>query len=110
MSVLFALLGFFTTVGAFLFAFPDGLGGFVFGSILVSAAILFVISAARLHKGETWVWNMARALVGAEIAWSIYKVFIYGETESAPFLVAAGLAAVLLHLPSVRAFVQGGGR
>lgn len=109
--LLFVLLAFVSIVGSFLFAWPvGGLSGIATGLALDVAGVLFLVAAIKLPTGEQWVANLARWLAGLEVAWSFYKVFIYNETESAGFLVAATLATLLLWSPRVRRFFAGSAR
>lgn len=104
-AVLMFLIGTVTTVGAFVFYVPGTLLATATLVTLLVGALALIATAARLHRGQRPVWNLARTLVGAHLVWTIYKVFIYGETESFPFLIAGSLALTLLHLPSTRRHV-----
>lgn len=102
----FAFAVFVKIVGSFIFSFSTGtLEGYVFGSVLVAAGLIYLFLMFRIHRGEPVMWKTAVGLVAADIVWSIYKVFPYGETESAPILGAAVLSMILLLTPSVRSFV-----
>ena len=103
----FAIAVFVKIVGSFLFAFSTGtLEGTVVGVVLIAVGLLYVFLMLRIHRGEPVIWRTAVWLVGADILWSVYKVFIYGEAESRPILAAAVLSLVLLLAPSARAFVR----
>jgi hypothetical protein len=92
--------------GSFIFSFSTGtLEGYVWGSGLVAAGLLYLFLMFRLHRGEPVMWRTAVGLVAADIAFNIYKVFGEGEAESRLILGAAVLSMVLLLLPSVRRFV-----
>ena len=104
-AVLLLLIGAVTTVGAIVFYVPGTLLATATLVTLLVGALALIGTAARLQRGQRPVWNLARTLVGAHLVWTIYKVFIYGETESFPFLIAGGLALTLLHVPSTRRYV-----
>lgn len=102
----FAMAVFVKIAGSFMFSFSTGsLEGYVFGSVLIAAGLLYLFLMFRLHRGEPTMWKTAVGLVAVDIAWSIYKVFPFGETESIPILAATVVSMVLLLLPSVRTFV-----
>lgn len=102
----FAVAVFAKIAGSFIFSFSTGtLEGYVFGSVLVAAGLLYLFLMFRIHRGEPIMWKTAVGLVAADVVWSLYKVVPYGETESAPILAAAVVSMVLLLLPSVRAYV-----
>jgi hypothetical protein len=102
----FAMAVFVKIVGSFIFSFSTGsVEGYVFGSVLVAVGLLYLFLMFRIHRGEPTMWKTAVGLVAVDIAWNVYKVFPYGETESTPILAAAVVSMVLLLLPSVRAFV-----
>jgi hypothetical protein len=102
----FAIAVFVKIAGSFIFSFSTGtLEGYVFGSVLITVGLLYLFLMFRIHRGEPTMWKTAVGLVALDIAWSVYKVFPYGETESLPILVAAVVSMVLLLLPSVRTFV-----
>jgi hypothetical protein len=105
-AVLLFALGAMTTVGAFIFYVPSGLLAAALLATLVAGSLGMIFTAFQLHRGRPLVWNLARSLTILHVLWSIYKVFPYGETESAPFLAAGVLILVLLHLPASRSFVQ----
>jgi hypothetical protein len=102
----FAIAVFVKIAGSFIFSFSTGtLEGYVFGAVLIAVGLLYLFLMFRIHRGEPTMWKTAVGLVAVDIAWSVYKVFPYGETESAPILAAAVVSMVLLLLPSVRTFV-----
>jgi hypothetical protein len=103
-------LGAMMTVGALIFRTPGSLLGDAITLTLIAVALLTAGAALRLPRGERLVWNLTRGLFALHLAWSTYKVFLYGEQESWPFLAAAIIIAILLHLPSSVRFVRAGGR
>lgn len=109
-SAALVLLASITTVGAFIFHVPGSLPANSLLVALVTGSAGMIVSALRLHRGERLAWNLARSLAGAHLLWSIYKVFVYGETESFPFLIAGTFILTLLHLPASRRFIEASGR
>ena len=104
-AVVLFLIGGFTTVGALIFHVPGTLLANALLAVLLVGALAMIATAVQLHRGRPLVWNLARTLAGLHLLWSLYKVFIYGETESFPFLIAGILALSLLHLPASRRYV-----
>jgi hypothetical protein len=101
----FAFAVFIKIVGSFIFSFSTGtLEGYVWGASLVAAGLLYLFLMFRLPRGEAVMWRTAVGLVAADIAWNIYKVFIYGESESTVIFAGTLVSMGLLWLPSVRRF------
>ena len=93
-------------VGSFIFAFSAGtLEGYVGGSVLVAAGLLYLFLMFRIHRGERVMGKTAVGLVAVDIVWSTYKVVPYGEIESLPLLAATLVSMALLLAPSTRRFV-----
>lgn len=104
----FAFAVFIKVVGSFIFSFSTGtLEGYVFGTVLVAAGLLYLFLLFRLPRGEAVMWRTAVGLVSVDIVWNVYKVFLYSESESIPIFVGTLLSMTLLQLPSVRRFFQG---
>lgn len=61
-----------------------------------------VVVGLRLGAGGTAVRRAAFALLGAQTAFSLVKLAVYGESASLVFMALAAAAAVLLALPASR--------
>jgi len=104
-TAILCLLAFLSIVGAFLFSFPlGGIIGWCTGIPLLIGGTLMVVAAYNLPLGKTWAIRLGRYLMAAEFAWSFYKLFIYGESESGMFFVLCVVAGLLLLSPRVRRY------
>lgn len=85
--------------------FPEQtLFAYAFGTLLMAAGVLFLITGFRIHAGDRWAWNLARVLLVLELIWSAAKVIFWQEPEAQLFFAASLVALVLLNLPAVRRF------
>ena len=109
LMAIFGFLAFISIVGSFLFSYPlGGLLGYTSGVLLDIGGVLMVICALRLPRGEPGIYKLAVGVMTAEVLWSFYKVFIYGEHESSVFLAASVAAWLLLRSRSLRRYVGPG--
>ncbi len=103
----FACAVFIKVVGSFLFSFSTGtLEGYVLGTVLVAAGLLYLFLLFRLPRGEAVMWRTAVGLVAVDIVWNIYKVFFFGEAESIPIFGSTLMSMALLLSPPVRRFFR----
>lgn len=108
LAIPFAFAVFIKVVGSFIFSFSTGtLEGYVFGTVLVAAGLLYLFLLFRLPRGEAVMWRTAVGLVAVDIVWGLYKVFLYGEAESIPIFASTLLSMALLQSPPVRRFFRG---
>src|SRR4051812_36002670 len=102
---IFTFLAFISIVGSLLFSYPlGGLVGYTSGICLDIGGVGMAYCAYKLPRREWATYKLAVGLMVAEFAWCFYKVFIYHETESTMFFVAAVLALVLLVSGPVRRY------
>jgi hypothetical protein len=93
----------------FSFVFPTQ----VFTPLLVFTAIFLATAATALAavpgllRGDRTAWLIALGWTVAYDYWSVYKVFVGPEYESAGFLVAGLLLLALLSLPATRRHAGG---
>jgi hypothetical protein len=103
--VIFGFLSFISIVGSMLFSYPlGGFLGYSTGIMLDIGGVLMAYTAYKLPRGGWNIYKLAVGLMLAEFGWSVYKVFIYHESESQVFFVANVIALVLLLTGPVRRY------
>jgi hypothetical protein len=102
------LMAFMCVVGSFLFAFPmGGLLGYIVGTLLIVAGIVYATIAWRLRRGERAVWTVALVLpIVHTLGLNTLDLVLNGAipSDDYPFMGVALVIVVLLLLPVTRRY------
>jgi hypothetical protein len=108
LTPLMVLMAFMCVVGSFLFAFPmGGLLGYIVGTLLIVAGIVYATIAWRLRRGERAVWTVALVLpIVHTLGLNTLDLVLNGAipSDDYPFMGVALVIVVLLLLPVTRRY------